>query len=98
MPIWATAPFEAQYLKLYDVTAPTGTPGSANPPNVYGYVIGNTANLSWTAAAPDSEGIVPSYKVSVTINGNTTVYFTTSTTLSFAVTPGTNPASSRCRR
>ncbi len=27
---WATAPFEAQYLKLYDVTAPTGTPGSAN--------------------------------------------------------------------
>ncbi len=85
---WATAPFEAQYLKLYDVTAPTGTPGSANPPNVYGYVIGNTANLSWTAAPPDSEGIVPSYKVSVTINGNTTVYFTTSTSLSIAVTAG----------
>ena len=85
---WATAPFEAQYLKLYDVTAPTGTPGSATPPNVYGYVVGNTATLSWTAALPDSEGIVPSYKVSVTINGNTTVYFTNSTTLSFAVLPG----------
>src|ERR1700682_4740562 len=25
---WSTAPFEAQYLKLYDVTAPTGTAGS----------------------------------------------------------------------
>jgi hypothetical protein len=85
---WATAPFEAQYLKLYDVTAPTGTPGSANPPNSYGYVVGNTATLSWTAAPPDSEGIVPAYKVSVTINGNTTVYYTTSTSLTFAVTPG----------
>ena len=85
---WATAPFEAQYLKLYDVTAPTGTPGTANPPNVYAYVLGNTATLSWTAAPPDSEGIVPSYKVSVTINGNTTVYLTSATTLSFAVTPG----------
>ncbi len=45
-------------------------------------------DLAGAAAAPDSEGIVPSYKVSVTINGNTTVYITTSTTLSFAVTPG----------
>ena len=42
---WATAPFEAQYLKLYDVTAPTGTPGPGNPPNVYAYVVGNTATL-----------------------------------------------------
>ncbi len=85
---WATAPFEAQYLKLYDVTAPTGTPGNANPPNVYGYVLGNSATLTWNAAPPDSEGIVPSYKVSVTINGNTTVYITTSTMITFAVTPG----------
>ncbi|MBA3961668.1 MAG: hypothetical protein H0X40_07190 [Chthoniobacterales bacterium] len=85
---WATAPFEAQYLKLYDVTAPTGTPGVAAPSNVYGYVVGNTATLHWTAAAPDSEGIVPTYKISVTINGNTTTYFTSGTTLSFSVTPG----------
>jgi len=85
---WATAPFEAQYLKLYDVTAPTGTPGTANPANVYAYVVGNTATLSWSPAPPDGEGIVPWYKVSVTINGNTTVYLTGSTTLSFAVTPG----------
>jgi len=85
---WATAPFEAQYLKLYDVTAPTGTPGTANPANVYAYVVGNSATLSWSPAPPDGEGIVPWYKVSVTINGNTTVYLTGSTTLSFAVTPG----------
>lgn len=85
---WATAPFEAQYLKVYDVTAPTGTPGTAAPTNIYGYVLGNTATLSWTAAAPDSEGIIPWYKVSVTINGNTTIYITGATTLSFAVIPG----------
>ncbi len=85
---WGTAPFEAQYLKLYDVTAPTGTPGVATPPNLFGYVIGNTATLLWTAAVPDSEGIIPSYRVSVTINGITTVYYTNATSLSFAVTPG----------
>lgn len=85
---WSTAPFEAQYLKLYDVTAPTGTPGQPTPPNVYSYVIGNTATLHWTAATPDSEGIVPMYRVNVTISGTTTVYYTSSTTLSFAVTPG----------
>ena len=85
---WATAPFEPQYLKLYDVTAPTGTPGAANPPNAYSYVLGNSATVSWTAAPPDSEGVVPSYKVSVTIEGTTTVYLTSATSLTFAVAPG----------
>lgn len=85
---WATGPFEAQYLKLYDVSAPTGTPGSANPGNAYSYVLGNAASVSWAAAPADSEGIVPSYRVSVTSNGITTVFFTSATTLSFPVMIG----------
>ncbi len=76
---WSTAPFEAQYLKLYDVTAPTTTPGTAVAPNAYFYGLGNSVNVSWNAASPDSEGITPCYRVSVTINGNTTNFITCST-------------------
>ncbi|MGZ4985764.1 MAG: hypothetical protein ACXV8A_06700, partial [Chthoniobacterales bacterium] len=85
---WATAPYEAQYLKLYDVTAPTTTPGTPAGPNVYGYEIGNTLTFSWAAAPADSEGVIPSYKVAVTLNGNTTYYFTSSTMLSISGAAG----------
>ena len=80
---WVTAPFEAQYLKLYDVTAPSGTPGTPAPPNAYFYSVGTSVTISWPAAQPDSEGVTPCYKVSVTLNGNTTSFVTcgTSTTL-----------------
>ena len=76
---WATAPFEAQYLKLYDVTAPSTTAGIPTPPNAYFYTIGTSTTISWNAAPADSEGIVPCYKVNVTINGNTTSFVTCST-------------------
>jgi hypothetical protein len=76
---WTTAPYEAQYLKVYDVTAPTGAPGNPATPNAYLYSIGNTVTISWAAAAPDSEGVVPCYKVSVTLNGNTTSFITCGT-------------------
>ena len=69
---WGTAPFEAQYLKLYDVTAPSTTPGTPTPPNAYFYSVGTSVTISWPAAPADSEGVVPCYKVSLTINGNTT--------------------------
>ena len=75
---WQTAPYEAQYLKVYDVTAPSTTPGTAAPPNSYFYGLGNSVNVSWTAAPPDSEGVVPCYKVIVTVTINNT-----STTTSF---------------
>jgi len=66
---WATAPYEAQYLKVYDITAPTSPPATVTGPRVYPYVIGNSATFSWAAASPDSAGIVPVYAVTVTING-----------------------------
>jgi hypothetical protein len=76
---WSTAPYEAQYLKVYDVTAPNGTPGNPAPPNAYFYSVGNSVTISWAAAPADSEGVTPCYKVSVTINGNTTSFITCST-------------------
>jgi len=85
---WSTAPYEAQYLKLYDVTAPNGTPGSAAPPNAYSYSIGTSVVVSWAAAAPDSEGLAPCYKVSVTINGNTTSFITCGTSATINGTAG----------
>ncbi len=83
---WVTAPFEAQYLKLYDVTAPTAAPGTASAPNAYLYSLGTNVTITWPAAQPDSEGITPCYKVSVTLNGNTTSFITcgTSTTVNGA--------------
>jgi hypothetical protein len=78
-PAWNQRPYEAQYLKLYDVTAPSTTPGTPAPPNLYFYSVASMTTISWPAAPPDSEGVVPCYKVSVTINGNTTSFFTCAT-------------------
>src|SRR4029079_5422704 len=78
---WTTAPYEAQYLKVYDVTAPTTTPGTATPPNAYLYGLGASVLVTWPAAAPDSEGVTPYYNVSVTINGNTNTFITSATSM-----------------
>jgi glycosidase len=58
---WATAPFEAQYLKLYDVTAPAtpAAPGAAK-----GYALGNVATFTWLAAN-EPDGGVSGYHVRV---------------------------------
>ena len=60
---WASNPFEAQYLKLYDVTPPPATSapgiGSTNT-----YVIGNSVTFSWSSVT-DSEGGVRGYHVLV---------------------------------
>jgi len=81
---WTTAPFEAQYLKLYDVTAPpavTGTPTISSSTTANG-----TTTVSWNAVT-DPEGLTPTYRVTAS-NGSTVE--TTSTSVSFPVlTPGT---------
>ncbi len=58
---WASAPYEAQYLKLYDVTPPpvAGQPGAPKA-----YAIGNSANFTWTAAS-DPEGGISGYRLIV---------------------------------
>jgi len=82
-PAWESAPFEAQYLKLYDVTPPpsvTGTPTISSSMTANG-----TTTVSWSAVT-DPEGLTPTYRVTAS-NGST--FETTSTSVSFpGLTPG----------
>jgi len=77
-PAWNQRPFEGQYLKLYDVTTPSTTAGQPAPANAYGYAIGTSTLLSWTAAPADSEGQVPTYKI---VGSDGSTYFTSSTSV-----------------
>ncbi len=63
---WAAAPYEAQYLKLYDVTPPP-TPGV--PSTAAAYSIGNTATFSWTAVV-DPQGGISGYRVIISTAPN----------------------------
>jgi len=81
---WSATPYEAQYLKLYDVTAPSTTPGTATPPNAYLYGLGNNVTVSWNAAPSDGE-VTPCYKVIVNGNPNPFVTCSTTTTLSGSI-------------
>lgn len=74
---WVNAPYEAQYLKVYDVTAPTTTPTNPSIPNNYDYEIGNQATFDWSDLTADSAGVVPHYEVSVIINSADPVTFIT---------------------
>ena len=58
---WTNAPFEAQYLKLYDVTPPA----TLDAPTTTGsYVIGNSVTFSWLPLN-DPDGGVSGYQVMV---------------------------------
>jgi len=80
---WGSAPFEAQYLKLYDVTPPPSVTGT---PTISSSITANgTTTVSWSAVN-DSEGLTPTYRVTAS-NGST--FQTTSTSVSFpGLTPG----------
>ena len=56
---WTSAPFEAQYLKLYDVTPPVA-PAAATTPKAY--AIGPSVTFSWPALV-DANGGVSGYHV-----------------------------------
>ncbi|MGA0367904.1 MAG: hypothetical protein ACO3N7_00460 [Kiritimatiellia bacterium] len=70
---WATAPFEAQYLKVYDVTAPSSAPTQPLHPRSFNYEIGEAVTFDWEDVAADAGGVVPHYEVTVTVNGGTPV-------------------------
>ena len=68
---WSSAPFEAQYLKLYDVTPPVAP---SAPATLKAYVLGTSVTFSW-AAVVDPDGGVSSYHVVVgTAPGSTNVF------------------------
>jgi glycosidase len=58
---WSNAPFEAQYLKLYDVTPPVTLPAPTAPSS---YVVGNSVTFSWLPLN-DPIGGVSGYQVMV---------------------------------
>jgi glycosidase len=58
---WANAPYEAQYLKLYDVTPPATM---VAPTTTGSYVIGNSVTFNWFPLN-DPEGGVSGYQVIV---------------------------------
>ena len=62
-------PYEAKFLKVYDVTPPTGAPDALLGPNVSAFAVGSNVNFSWSALAADAAGVVSSYEVTATVNG-----------------------------
>ena len=73
---WTTAPFEAQYLKVYDVTQ---LPPPSSPPTVEPYALDGSAPVAWTAVT-DPEGLAPVYRLTVAkSDGSIATYDTTTT-------------------
>lgn len=82
---WTNAPFEAQYLKLYDVTPPP-TPGT--PASPVAYVVGTNVVFSWNAAS-DPEGGISGYHVIIgTTPGGSDVFDGTITNTNQAASGG----------
>lgn len=55
-PAWNQQPFEAQYLKLYDVTPPPA-PAAPAGPNLYAYAIGDSVTFNWVPADDPLGGV-----------------------------------------
>ena len=73
---WGTAPYEAQYLKVYDWSAPDTPSSTPQISNVYGYAVGNTVTFNWSG----DPNVAPNYMVTVFVNGNEAFNFMTTTT------------------
>ena len=68
---WTNAPFEAQYLKLYDVTPPaTIVPPTTPQP----YVIGNVVTFSWSPASEPYGGVSGYHVIVGTTAGGSDVF------------------------
>ena len=73
---WGTAPFEPQYLKVYDISAPNTPAPGPQITNSYSYALGNSITFSWNA----DPNVNPSYMVTITVNGGTPFTITTTGT------------------
>ena len=85
---WSTAPFEAQYLKLLDVTPP---PAPGKPSSPLPYVLGNTADFSWDTPGFTEDDVIANF----TLSGNTGNFgnFVTATVTATSIAGITGPAS-----
>jgi hypothetical protein len=73
---WTSNPYEAQFVKLYDISAPNTPSPSPQISNAYGYAIGNSVTFNWSA----DPNLNPSYTVTVTVNGGAPFTVTTTGT------------------
>jgi hypothetical protein len=73
---WDTTPYEAQFLKLYDVTP---LPPVAAPPVSPSYALDGSVTFSWSAVT-DPGGLVPLYRLTVTRSDAVVQVFETTTT------------------
>ncbi len=73
---WATHPYEAQFLKVYDVTP---LPAPSAPPQVEAYALDGNVTFSWSPVT-DPEGLQPLYKLTLTRSDNVVQHFETSAT------------------
>lgn len=89
VPLWTFEPFEAQYLKLYDVTTPAAPAAAPVPQNVVEgmYVLSNQVTFAWAPVA-DPEGLVPGYWVIADINGSLTTQYVTGASVTLDVDDG----------
>jgi glycosidase len=68
---WTNAPFEAQYLKLYDVTPPAVP---AAPTTTNSYVIGTNVTFSWPALIDTNGGVAGYYVIVGTTAGSSNIF------------------------
>ncbi|MFZ4598904.1 MAG: hypothetical protein ACOYNN_09690 [Terrimicrobiaceae bacterium] len=73
---WNQRPFEAQFLKVYDVTA---LPAPNSAPTVAAYALDGSVTFTWPAVL-DPEGLVPQYRLTVTRSDSVVQTFETSGT------------------
>jgi hypothetical protein len=89
---WASNPFEAQYLKLYDVTPPPAPGAPVLVGTTNNYIFTNIVTFAWSAAA-DAEGGIAGYHILIgtTPGGaNVTNVIVTGTTLTVTGNFGTH--------
>lgn len=79
---WSNAPFEAQFLKLYDVTPP---PTPAAPAAPAAWALGTNATFSWTAVSDPEGGISGYHLVAGTSPGGSNIFNGTVTTTNATV-------------
>jgi hypothetical protein len=65
---WIAEPYEAQYLKVYDVTAPVDAPTQPLHPRAFDYELGAAVTFDWEDVPADAGGVIPHYEVTITVN------------------------------
>lgn len=88
---WAANPYEAQYLKVYDVTPPPAPAQAANSEQAGGapkaYVVGNQVTFDWEPSpANTADDVIASYVIEVRLASDDSLLATDTATLGTSYT------------